>query len=713
MKLVEKKRMIWILLFITIISLVNAQERCLPGDVPDLDIPNSMVLNEDENFIYFINSTKTVTYSWAPINISMDFDIDKKTGIIDLNPTHEDVGRHSVFIIVTTPKGCFDIERLDIIVYDKPVITNYEPNKKQIRIQETEYIIFTINATTSTNKLEYEWYHSDRILKEETQKYIFRTNFTSSGTHYITAVAKDSRKMNSSYEWIVSVGERNRPPYFKYDPPSIVVGNNTKGILFNIYDYVYDPDGDNLEFKTYFIEENKPENLINESKIITVNTNLLGDFSLERIAEIYIKQHIRIEAKDPSGARTLSKPFTVRLATEEDTFDLFQRQSVIEKCEVKIRCEEWSECLPTNIKVRECRDINNCNNESKKIIESEECDYDANCDDNIKNQGEEGVDCGGPCEPCPTCNDGIMNQGEEGVDCGGPCEPCPSCFDALLNQDETDIDCGGVCYACESGKNCLYHTDCKSHVCFDNICVEATCNDFRQNQNETGVDCGGPCEPCPTCNDGIMNQGEEGVDCGGPCKSCMTCHDGIRNQGEILTDCGGPCDSCRIFSSIKNAKKYFVLGVPIFVFLIILHLVRMRYRKDKIGFNKDLAKLFRFLPNNLPENYVSIIIDTINNLHKVRQENFNLQNKKKISENYINTLQEFFRKMFGIEGTFTKAVLKSSTKTKIKNPFLASLFVELYNYTANLSPEAPLFKIELNEKIDDSIKTINIIRDLI
>ena len=50
------------------------------------------------------------------------------------------------------------------------------------------------------------------------------------------------------------------------------------------------------------------------------------------------------------------------------------------------------------------------------------------CFDGIKNchDGlcEEGVDCGGPCDPCMSCSDGIQNQGEEGVDCGGPCSPC-------------------------------------------------------------------------------------------------------------------------------------------------------------------------------------------------------------------------------------------------------------------------------------------------
>ena len=47
------------------------------------------------------------------------------------------------------------------------------------------------------------------------------------------------------------------------------------------------------------------------------------------------------------------------------------------------------------------------------------------CSDGIQNQGETGIDCGGPCGACPTCSDGIQNQGETGIDCGGPCSPCP------------------------------------------------------------------------------------------------------------------------------------------------------------------------------------------------------------------------------------------------------------------------------------------------
>ena len=57
-------------------------------------------------------------------------------------------------------------------------------------------------------------------------------------------------------------------------------------------------------------------------------------------------------------------------------------------------------------------------------------EVDATCADGVQNQGETGVDCGGPnCQACvaePTCSDGIQNGNETGVDCGGTCpDSCP------------------------------------------------------------------------------------------------------------------------------------------------------------------------------------------------------------------------------------------------------------------------------------------------
>ena len=49
------------------------------------------------------------------------------------------------------------------------------------------------------------------------------------------------------------------------------------------------------------------------------------------------------------------------------------------------------------------------------------------CSDSIQNQGEIGIDCGGPCPACmtlSTCNNGYQDGLETGTDCGGTCPPC-------------------------------------------------------------------------------------------------------------------------------------------------------------------------------------------------------------------------------------------------------------------------------------------------
>lgn len=65
---------------------------------------------------------------------------------------------------------------------------------------------------------------------------------------------------------------------------------------------------------------------------------------------------------------------------------------------------------------------------------AEKIDNTGNCTDGRMNQGEQGIDCGGPCPAiCVSCGDGIKNQGEEAVDCGGPCDPCYPRMSAQIN----------------------------------------------------------------------------------------------------------------------------------------------------------------------------------------------------------------------------------------------------------------------------------------
>lgn len=88
------------------------------------------------------------------------------------------------------------------------------------------------------------------------------------------------------------------------------------------------------------------------------------------------------------------------------------------------------------------------------------CYSSATCNDGIQNQGETGVDCGGPCGSCVSCNDGIQNQGEQGIDCGGPCAACPY----------VQITANGEAYghhgACSGWNSCGNAQTCALWACY-------------------------------------------------------------------------------------------------------------------------------------------------------------------------------------------------------------------------------------------------------
>ena len=46
------------------------------------------------------------------------------------------------------------------------------------------------------------------------------------------------------------------------------------------------------------------------------------------------------------------------------------------------------------------------------------------CINGVQDNGEVGIDCGGPCPPCDTCYNGKPDSDEEAADCGGPCAKC-------------------------------------------------------------------------------------------------------------------------------------------------------------------------------------------------------------------------------------------------------------------------------------------------
>lgn len=96
------------------------------------------------------------------------------------------------------------------------------------------------------------------------------------------------------------------------------------------------------------------------------------------------------------------------------------------------------------------------------------------CDDQIANGDETGLDCGGPCGKCDIGDHCRVNDDCAESTCeSGTCTPL-QCANNVRDGDETDVDCGGImCRKCAGGKTCVEASDC-----FDNNCVVATSTCF-------------------------------------------------------------------------------------------------------------------------------------------------------------------------------------------------------------------------------------------
>lgn len=168
--------------------------------------------------------------------------------------------------------------------------------------------------------------------------------------------------------------------------------------------------------------------------------------------------------------------------------------------------------------------------------------------------------CSTTSDAGPSCTNGIKDEGEEGVDCGGVCPA--KCTGAGCT---VDAECGsgkcqnGACLApagktcgvgapvptCNDGDPCELDKDCKSAFCDGAKCATPaveTHSDGKKNAGETGIDCGGSVKTTQPCPDG---QGcIDNTDCIGTCDAgiCgpMSHHDGKKNLDETDVDCGGP-----------------------------------------------------------------------------------------------------------------------------------------------------------------------------
>ena len=84
-------------------------------------------------------------------------------------------------------------------------------------------------------------------------------------------------------------------------------------------------------------------------------------------------------------------------------------------CTHKWQCTGWNPCEENGMQTRICYYVGNCTTEGNQSDTRQRCTY-------VAPEQEEYI----PEEEqvYPTCYDGIKNQGEKGIDCDGPCPAC-------------------------------------------------------------------------------------------------------------------------------------------------------------------------------------------------------------------------------------------------------------------------------------------------
>ena len=144
----------------------------------------------------------------------------------------------------------------------------------------------------------------------------------------------------------------------------------------------------------------------------------------------------------------------------------------------------------------------------------------------------------------PSCDDGTQNQGEERIDCGGPCPPCSclsdaECDDLLYCTGVESCDGWGECQPgtpvnCSDGvgcteDSCIEDTDTCDHVAYDTLCDD----DLWCNGVET-------CHPVAGCQAGDDSCGP-GENCDEPSDQCYPCLDRNEPCGEDSECCSYKC----------------------------------------------------------------------------------------------------------------------------------------------------------------------------
>jgi hypothetical protein len=98
-----------------------------------------------------------------------------------------------------------------------------------------------------------------------------------------------------------------------------------------------------------------------------------------------------------SGSCEKKEDKKVTASGNDNTKSIITGASTKKTCVPEWNCSDWTECVE-GVQDRVCKDNNNCNIEDGQPKVSQSCQMPETCFDNIMNQNEKDIDCGGICE---------------------------------------------------------------------------------------------------------------------------------------------------------------------------------------------------------------------------------------------------------------------------------------------------------------------------
>ncbi|RME31899.1 hypothetical protein D6789_01210, partial [Candidatus Woesearchaeota archaeon] len=332
------------------------------NDVPQWERYNfsGAIIVEGKQFTYRLeasdedlllpNSTENITFtenlSYASITY-MSTTNDTVAALLTLLPTSSDVGTHRIELNATDQQGATNTTSVRFTVYadtDPPNITDIRPygnasdelvenwttrthDHENITLYEnTSNVLFAVNATDDDQAgppydwLNYTWFYDGAVVQATsgTSSYTRSFDFFSSGNHNLTVLVNDTRLESTTFSWLLTVLDVNRPPVLvnNLEPENITGIDSTTTytdyfVYNNLRNHFFDYDDDTDS--NGFIDGNETVGLTYTATDCSVATLTAEGDSL-KITPVEVGScSVQFTATDGSGASVTSNIVTIEV----------------------------------------------------------------------------------------------------------------------------------------------------------------------------------------------------------------------------------------------------------------------------------------------------------------------------------------------------------------------------------------------------------------